>query len=94
MSHSFTASQFRKKALLSQGLLQKDAFGRGKNAVLRAIQHLGYIQIDTISVVERAHHHVLWSRVSNYQPVHLSSLIIEKQVFLSLIHISEPTRPY
>ena len=86
MSHSFTASQFRKKALLSQGLLQKDAFGRGKNAVLRAIQHLGYIQIDTISVVERAHHHVLWSRVSNYQPVHLSSLIIEKQVFEYWFH--------
>ena len=86
MSHSFTASQFRKKALLSQGLLQKDAFGRGKKAVLRAIQHLGYIQIDTISVVERAHHHVLWSRVSNYQPAHLSSLIREKQVFEYWFH--------
>ena len=23
------------------------------------IDHLGYIQIDTISVIERAHHHVL-----------------------------------
>ena len=86
MSHSFTAPQFRKKALLSQGLLQKDPFGRGKKAVLKAIQHLGYIQIDTISVVERAHHHVLWSRVSNYQPAFLTSLIREKRVFEYWFH--------
>jgi uncharacterized protein YcaQ len=31
------------------------------------ITHLGYVQIDTISVVERAHHHVLWSRLHDYQ---------------------------
>jgi len=31
------------------------------------IAHLGYVQIDTISVVERAHHHVLWSRRHDYQ---------------------------
>lgn len=86
MSTLFTAPQFRKKALLSQGLLQKDPFGRGKAAVLKAIEHLGYVQIDTISVVERAHHHVLWNRVSNYQPQMLERLISDKEVFEYWFH--------
>lgn len=34
--------------------------------VRAAIERLGAVQIDTISVVERAHHHVLWSRVPGY----------------------------
>ena len=33
---------------------------------MRAIERLGYVQIDTLSVVERAHHHVLRSRVPDY----------------------------
>ena len=86
MGSSFTAPQFRKKALLSQGLLQKDSFGRGKPAVLHAIEHLGYVQIDTISVVERAHHHVLWSRVSNYKPAMLAELVAGKHVFEYWFH--------
>lgn len=86
MSALFTAPQFRKKALLSQGLLQKDPFGRGKAAVLKAVEHLGYVQIDTISVVERAHHHVLWSRISNYQPQMLERLIDDKEVFEYWFH--------
>ncbi len=48
---------------------------KGKAGVLEVIEHLGYVQMDTISVIERAHHHVLWSRVSNYEEQHLKSLI-------------------
>ncbi len=36
-----------------------------------AAEHLrrtGHVQIDTISVVERAHHHAFWSRDRQYQP--------------------------
>ena len=40
---------------------------------LQIIEHLGYVQIDTISVVERAHHHVFWSRNSKYRPSDLES---------------------
>ena len=35
---------------------------------LEIIEHLGYVQIDTISVVQRAHHHVLWTRNQKYRP--------------------------
>jgi uncharacterized protein YcaQ len=55
-------------------------FGRGKNAVFRAIDHLGYVQIDTISVVKRAHHHVLATRVPDYRNEWLYQLQKEKKV--------------
>ena len=48
--------------------------GRGSAGALETIKHLGYVQIDTIAVVERAHHHILWNRVEDYQPSHLKRL--------------------
>lgn len=86
MSTSFSSSQFRKKALQSQGLLQRNIFGAGASAVLKCIEHLGYVQIDTISVVQRAHHHVLWNRVGNYQPRMLDKLVSDKKVFEYWFH--------
>ena len=35
----------------------------GPEGVARAVRGLGYVQIDTISVVRRAHEQILWSRV-------------------------------
>ncbi len=75
------ASKLRRIALDRQGLLKSNSFGRGKKAVLRAIERLGYVQIDTISVVARAHHHVLWSRVGNYRPEFLDQLVSERKLF-------------
>jgi len=51
------------------------------DATLAAVENLGYVQIDTISVIQRAHHHVLWSRNPRYRPEHLDQLLDEKQVF-------------
>ncbi len=73
--------KLRRIALAQQGLLKNNSFGRGKQGTLRAIEHLGYLQIDTISVVERAHHHVLRTRVSNYQAQFLQQLVGERKVF-------------
>ena len=91
-----TLGKLRRIALNQQGLLKADSFGRGKQAILRAIEHLGYVQIDTISVVERAHHHVLWSRVSNYQPKFLDQLVKERKVFEYWFHAASwlPMRDY
>jgi len=88
--------KLRRIALNQQGLLKTDSFGRGKAATLRAIEHLGYVQIDTISVVERAHHHVLWSRVSNYQPKFLEQLVKQRQLFEYWYHAASwlPMRDY
>ena len=58
----------RRIILASQGLHKNNPFGAGSKAVVNAVEHLGYVQIDTISVVERAHHHVLWTRIPTYKP--------------------------
>ena len=88
--------KLRRIALDRQGLLRNDCFGRGKAATLRAIEQLGYVQIDTISVVERAHHHVLWSRVGNYRPSFLDRLMGERKIFEYWFHAAAwlPMRDY
>jgi len=35
--------------------------------VMAMIRHLGFVQIDTIRNVTRAHHHILWTRNQNYR---------------------------
>lgn len=73
--HFITLREARRIALRSQGLGDKRApFGTGKAGALSAIESLGYIQLDSISVIERAHHHALWSRVPDYKPEHLNAL--------------------
>ncbi|MEE8593514.1 MAG: crosslink repair DNA glycosylase YcaQ family protein [Candidatus Bipolaricaulota bacterium] len=54
----------------------------GKDGVAQTIEHLGYLQIDTIAVVKRAHHHTLWTRCPDYQPSLLHDLVtIDRRVF-------------
>ena len=54
----------------------------GKEGVLHTIEHLGYVQIDTISVIRRAHHHTLWVRCPDYKPDMLHQLQAnERKVF-------------
>ncbi len=68
-------------ALKSQGLLQPD-FGNGKRGTLSVIDRLGYVQIDTLSVVARAHHHTLWSRLPDYNEKFLNELLeCDKTIF-------------
>lgn len=39
----------------------------GKLDLMAMIRQLGFVQIDTIRNVTRAHHHILWSRNQNYR---------------------------
>lgn len=73
--------QARKLILNNQGLVSQNKVGNGVSATLGAIKQLSYIQIDTISVVERAHHHTLWNRVDNYSLDHLSELQQQGEIF-------------
>lgn len=83
-------------ALLRQGLGSFQQFGEGLSGTQNAIEHLGYVQIDTLSVVERAHHHVLWNRVPGYHSSHLNQLIAEQQIFEYWFHAASylPMRDY
>jgi uncharacterized protein len=57
-------------------------FGEGAAAVADAVDHLGYVQIDTINVIERCHHHILFSRIPNYRRADLRQAQSEnKSVF-------------
>lgn len=73
--------QLRRITLAKQGLLSEVEPTDGLQASKLVIEHLGYVQIDTLSVVERAHNHVLWSRVPNYNPDYLNQLITEQSIF-------------
>lgn len=73
---------FRPLILRAQLLDGRMSLGTGKEGAARAVEQLGYVQIDTISRVERAHHHTLWSRVPGYQPGMLEELqAVDKRVF-------------
>ncbi|MEL7122041.1 MAG: crosslink repair DNA glycosylase YcaQ family protein [Bacteroidota bacterium] len=72
--------------LQSQGLNRLKAFGKGKKAVLETVEHLGYVQIDTLAVVTRAHHHTLWTRVPDYQNDYLHQLVEDRKVFEYWFH--------
>ncbi|WP_220348681.1 winged helix-turn-helix domain-containing protein [Alkalilimnicola ehrlichii] len=89
-------SQLRRLALFKQGLASRQQFGAGLSGTRRAIEHLGYVQIDTLSVVERAHHHTLWNRVPGYDPAYLNRLIGEQQIFEYWYHAASylPVRDY
>lgn len=52
--------------LRAQKLDAREPFGSGPGATTAAVTHLGYVQIDTINVVERCHHHILYSRIPGY----------------------------
>ena len=69
-----TQPMARRLVLGGQGLNGRRPTGRGKARVAETIERLGYVQIDTISVVARAHHHMLWSRCPDYDPEMLHEL--------------------
>ena len=78
---SLSAGEARRVALNAQRIHRESDFGRGIAGCSAALEHLGYIQIDTISVVLRAHHHTLWNRVPDYDPAYLERLVEEGQAF-------------
>jgi uncharacterized protein YcaQ len=58
--------------LRAQRLDVREPFGAGPAATEAAIRHLGYVQIDTINVIERCHHHILFSRIPGYRRTDLA----------------------
>jgi uncharacterized protein YcaQ len=80
--YSLTTAQARRIWLGAQGLDRPAPFGAGPSATPTAVRHLGYVQIDTINVIERCHHHVLWTRIPDYRREHLHrAQSVDKAVF-------------
>ena len=74
-------ARLRRLALAAQGLLQAQPYGRGLAGARKAINHIGYVQIDTISVVERAHHHIFHSRVPKFKPAMTNQMLLDGDIF-------------
>jgi len=68
--------------LRAQRLDELAPFGEGPAATPAAVQHLGYVQIDTINVVERCHHQILYTRIPAYRRDHLrQAQSVDKTIF-------------
>ncbi|WP_439499843.1 winged helix-turn-helix domain-containing protein [Bosea sp. (in: a-proteobacteria)] len=79
---ALTKAEARRLWLRAQRLDTLAPFGGGPEATPAAVAHLGYVQIDTINVIERCHHHILWSRIPDYRREHLrQAQSVEKSVF-------------
>ncbi|MEM7767958.1 MAG: crosslink repair DNA glycosylase YcaQ family protein [Pseudomonadota bacterium] len=74
----------RRLWLAAQGLA---ATPTGKLDLDAMITGLGFVQLDTIQVVARAHHHILWSRNQNYRELMLDThMTARRRVFEHFTH--------
>jgi uncharacterized protein YcaQ len=81
-SFALSKSDARRIWLQAQRLDTNAPFGGGPAATRAAVEHLGYVQIDTINVIERCHHHILYTRIPAYQREHLrQAQSVDKSVF-------------
>jgi uncharacterized protein YcaQ len=74
----------RRLWLAAQGLA---AAPTGPLDVAALITRLGFVQLDTIQVVARAHHHILWSRNQHYREPMLNDVMArDRTVFEHFTH--------
>lgn len=67
--------QARRIILQLQGLCIPPHKGLGENGLYELIEQLGFVQLDSIQWVERAHHMTLFARNQTYRPHDLQDLI-------------------
>jgi uncharacterized protein YcaQ len=92
---SLSRAEARRIWLRAQRLDVTAPFGDGPHATTAAVEHLGYVQIDTINVIERCHHHILWNRIPGYRRGDLrAAQSVDKSVFEYWTHALSyvPTR--
>jgi len=81
MKNTLSLKEAQKAIIISQGIHNAHKLGKGKEATYKAIKAINYVQIDSISVVERAHHHSIWNRAESYVPAHIEQLLADRQIF-------------
>jgi hypothetical protein len=69
----------RRLLLSAQGLLDDPARRATPKALVKLIHQMGFVQIDSINVVQRAHHLTLFSRLRGYRPAMLATLLEQKR---------------
>jgi hypothetical protein len=79
MVAEISAAQARTLLLDAQGLLDDPARRATLRSVERLIEKLGFVQVDSISRVERAHHLTLGARLDGYRPALLDRLAFDER---------------
>lgn len=69
-----------------QGLAETPTGEISPDVVLKIIERLGFVQLDTIRIVARAHDHILWSRNQHYREQMLDELIVARKAFEHFTH--------
>ena len=72
---AITATEGRRLILHLNGLSGSPKGRMNGSALLALIEHLGFVQLDSVQVVARAHHMILFARAAGYRPAMLRRLI-------------------
>ena len=75
MTNLIRNADARRIFLAKQGLCAPPGRLLGKDGLLRLIHDIGFVQVDSIATVERAHHQILFSRNQTYRREHLADLL-------------------
>ncbi|HTO53657.1 MAG TPA: crosslink repair DNA glycosylase YcaQ family protein [Myxococcota bacterium] len=73
-----SAADARKLFLAAQGLCDDPGRRATLGALEQLIERLGFVQVDSIQRIERAHHLILGARLDHYRPELLDRLAFEK----------------
>jgi len=74
-----SAAEARLLLLQGQGLLDDPTRRAGPRAVQAMVEHLGFVQVDSIQKIERAHHLILGSRLDGYRAAHLDEVLFKRR---------------
>ncbi len=81
------AAAARRLFMGAQGLLENPARPATKASLLKLVRRLGFVQMDSINVVERAHHLTLHTRMDSYrQPQFERALEKDRSLFEHWTH--------
>jgi hypothetical protein len=81
-----SVTQARALHLAAQGLLQAPKAKSTRAALLRTVERMALLQIDTIHVVNRSPYLVLFARLGDYPPVWLEDALAQGQLFETWAH--------
>lgn len=70
----------RRLFLHLQGLSRSPRERLGRDGLRDLIEQIGFVQVDSINTVERAHHQILFSRNQTYRQTHLKALLEHDRV--------------
>ena len=97
MAIRIPADQARRLVLSLQGLADPPRRKLSADGLLALIERIGYVQVDSVNVVARAHHMILFARNQTYRPALLQRLVErEGRLFENWTHDAAiiPTRFY